>query len=377
MVSLMLNQAVQSISRNPRGLVKINGQYLPFESFEVENNSFYQADTFSINFAVSALPASYNAAWFALQNEIDVEIFAGFPANPDSYSESELKSLIYGRVDLLDWNVGATGLTISGRDMTAAFIDAKTQEKFQNLTASQIASALAKRHGLTANVAATKSKSGSYYQIDHSRMTRDMSEWDLLTYLADEEDFSVYVQSKTLNFVPKIDPKSDPYVLEWIAPNQDRGYSSFNGVSLSFSRNLTLAKDVIVTVQSFNPKTGKSIVKKATATHNKSTVLAGAAQPTGEAQTYVKTIPGLTPEQASQKAQSILADLSSHELRLSAELPADTLLSIQNMIKVTGTGSAFDTLYYPNTIVRSMSMQDGFRMSVQAKNHGVESETYA
>ena len=361
-------------ARQPRGLVKVNDTFIHgWIDWEVDSNNFYAADTFRVRFAATDLPTDRDAAWFCAQTKLLVEIFAGFPANPDWFDVSELQSLIVGQVDDLSYDPLSTTIELSGRDLTAELIDAKTTEKFQNQTASEIASALAKRHNLTPVVTATATKSGTFYEIDHARLNAERSEWDLLAALANEEGMMVYVRGRSLHFEPKPKDTDPPYLLTWEPPTIDRGFYQFNGKTISFSRNLTLAKDIVVTVRSWNAKNKKGFSKTVRATHNKNTVLAGASQPIGDAQTYQYSIPGLTPEQALQEAQKRLAQLSQHELKMNATLPADNVLDITRVIKVEGTGTAFDTVYFPDSIVRTMSIGEGYSMSVSAKNH----ETYS
>lgn len=367
--------AASSTIRQPRALVKVNGVIVPgWIDWETDNNAFYQADTFRVRFATSMLPASNNASWFSQQTKLLVEILAGFPANPDKFGENELQSLIVGQVDDLVYNPAETLLELSGRDLTADLIDAKTTEQYRNQTASEVAVTLAKRHNLTPIVIGTTTLTGNYYEIDHARLNSQRSEWDLLSALANEEGMAVYIKGTELHFEPKPQPTDVPYILTWQPPNTNQNFSQFGGTHISFSRNLTLAKDIIVTYVSMNSKTGKRISKTVSATHNKNTVLAGAAQPIGNAQTYQYSVPQDTPEGLLQKAQAMLKTLSSHELKMDATLPADNVLDISKIIKVEGTGTAFDTIYYPDSIVRSMSIQAGYEMHVMAKNHDVNSQ---
>lgn len=369
---------MDSAARRPRGAVLVDGEALRgWESWEVDENSFYQADTFRVTFALSDMPADRNAAWWSARNTVSVEIKAGFPSDSEKYTASELNTLILGNADDITIDLLKMTVEVSGRDLTSTLIDAKTTEKFQNQTASQIVSRLATRRGLTPVVTTTSVKAGKYYEIDHARLTSEQSEWDLLSWLAHEENFIIYVKGKELHFEPKPTAGNGNYVLQWEWPTTERGYPVFNGKTLSFSRNLTLAKDVIVTVKTWSVKTGKAITKTARATHNKNTVLAGSGQPTGDAQNYSYTIPGLSPEQALQRAQSLLREITQHEVRLSATLPADNVLSVTSVIQVTGTNTEFDQSYFPDNIVRSMSITEGYSMSVTAKNHNVESEVTA
>lgn len=363
-----------SAARSPRGLVKANGQAISgWIGFEVDSNNFYSADTFRARFAVSKLPASNDIAWWLAQGQIDIELLVGFPPEPSAYSPSDLESIFVGRVD--DQSVSWDGRTmeISGRDLTSVLIDAKTSEKFVNLTASEIATKLAKAHGLTPVVTATKTKAGTFYQIDKVRLQSDASEWDLLTWLAREEQFAVFVRGSELHFQPKPAESQDPYILRW-TPGEDGGPPTVNGSRVTTSRNLSLAKDIKVTVRSWNAKNKKAFSKTAQVTRTRNAVTRSAGRPVTPVQEFSYTIPGLTPEQALQRAQQLLAEQSRQEMKLSIDGPADNILQITDVLKFEGTGTNADQVYFPDSIVRTMSLQDGYTWHVEAKNHSPETE---
>lgn len=363
---MAVNAVPVSAARQPRGIVTVSGVRLDaWVNFEVENNTFYEADSFRVMFALSALPFAYNDAWWASQPEIFIEILAGFPANPDNYAVADLQSLTYGRVDNIDYDPVARTLTVTGRDMTAAMIDAKTTETFQNMTSSKIATMIAQRHGLTPVVTSTPKLSGRYYAIDSVRVNQQRSEWDLLTALADEEEFVVYVKRKELHFELAPTATAAPYLLKWEPPSDQNGAFAFNGKSISFSRALTLARGVVVTVQSVSPKTGKSV--KVTFPQKQAGVKPG--QSAAVAQQYSYTFAHMTYEKALQKAQQLHADISQHEVKMSVTMPADNLLLVTSIISMIGTGTAFDQTYYPESITREMDINQGYTMAIKAKNH--------
>ncbi len=350
--------------RAPRSVVKVNGQPMGgWLEWSWEANSLFQADTFSCAFAMSRLPDGFKADWWAAQTSIDVEFLVGFPQDPAAYSASDLTSVFAGRVDdpAFDWDRGV--ISVSGRDLTAAFLDNKTAEKFPNQTASQIATTLAGRRGLTPVVTATKTKVGRFYQIDKVRMESDRTEWDLLTYLAREEGFIVYVQGKELHFAPRPTDDAGAYQVVW-TPAAAGAPPSADHLRIRTSRSLTVAKDLVVIVRTWNAKSKKAFTRKATRNRAHG----------GTPQQYVYTIPGLTAEQAQQRANDLLAELTRHEMKLSFEGPAENGLGKAQMIKLSGTGTAFDQTYYPDTISRTFSVSDGYRWSVSAKNHSPESE---
>lgn len=366
------------LRRAPRTLVKINGTALPgCVSWQIDNNSNYQADTFRVSYAAGALPSDRDIAWLTAQADLSVEILAGFPADPNAPTMAELQSYIIGRVDDVQFDPVQNTIELSGRDYTSQFIDTKTSESFLNQKPPWIVATLAARHNMTANAAPQPGpqRAGSYYQVDHVRLNHEHTEWDLLTWLAIEAKCSVWVSGTTLNFQPLPDPDTaDTYVIQWSPPSEKSGSPQANVIDLKFARNLTLAKDVIVIVRSYNAKQKRYVSATAKASHNKNKVLRNTSIPYGEPQiyTYDKT-PGLQQDQAQAKANSLLASISAHEVRLDASLPGDSILSTRMLVTVQGTHTAFDQLYYPDSVVRSMNMSDGYRMQLSAKNHSPES----
>lgn len=349
--------------RRPRSLVKVNGTIIGgLKAWTWDGNTLFQADTFSVEFALGKLPKGNDVAWFATQTALDVEIFLGFPQNPAQFDVAELTSLFQGRVDECEVDWAGRCLKLTGRDRTADFLDNKTSEKFPNLTASQVATKLAGRHGLTPIVTATSAKVGRYYKTDNVRLQDDRTEWDLLTFLAREEGFIVYVKGSELHFEPR--PKgAATYALKWVE-GQNGQAPSGNFVRLSTTRVLTVARDIAVTVRSWNSKQKKAFSRKAV--RNK--------PGRGTVQQYVYTIAGLTPEQAQLRADQLLAELSKHEMKLSVTGPADNVLGKADVIGLSGTGTAFDQTYFPDSIRRSFDVDGAYTWRIEAKNHDPESQ---
>ncbi|NOV25886.1 hypothetical protein E5S69_20500 [Cupriavidus necator] len=357
--------------RAPRGIVQISGEQVRgWESWTVSRNTYYQADTFRVKFAESLLTPERDAAWFSALTEGFVEVFGGFPLDPENYTETELDSLIYGRIDDIEYDPARRTIELIGRDLTAVFIDAKTSLQFQNLTSSQIAIKLAESHGLTADVTPTKELVGTYYARDHARMVEERSEWDLLTYLASNEGYLCYVKGKTLYFHPRPTDQGDPYVIRWEPPTDDRAARQANVQEMEFSRSLTVAKGVSVVVRSWNAKQKQGFT--AYYPSKGKTIQAGKAVPFGGVQVYSFVFPGLTQDQATQKAIELHREITSHEMKFWARMPADNILDPTMMIQVEGTGTKFDQAYYPVSVTRQMSLSTGYSMRVEAKNSNPE-----
>ncbi len=62
-------------------------------------------------------------------------------------------------------------------------------------------------------------------------------------------------------------------------------------------------------------------------------------------------------------------EIIAHEMKLRARLPGDNVLTTKNVLRVEGTGTAFDQIYFPNAITRAMSLDEGYTMTIEAKNH--------
>ena len=350
-----------SSARSPRGTVLLNGVAVPWEDWSTTNNGYYSADTFKVTLPVSSLPSGLQRADLQNIQSLDVEIRA-------SLDGSSGISLISGRVDDIDDDFVDNTIVISGRDYTADMIETKVVGSiYKNQTSSQVVQAIATSHGLTANVVPTDTKVGHYFEIDHDKLTNASTEWDLLTYLAETEGYDVYVTGKVVNFLPQANTTAAPTLLTYVpASNTQLASGTFS--KLTTKRNLTLASDVVVEVYSWNHKQKQAykVTVKGTKTKNSS-------KSNGRTQIYAYRKPGLTKEQALQFGQSKLEDVSRHERVLSVTAPADLTTFAPNQVKLQGTQTAADQLYWVDEVERTMSFTGGFEMHMSLKNHSPQS----
>jgi phage protein D len=324
--------------------------------FEVTNASHFAADTFSLNADLDLLPVNYGLTYWGQSFGDELEIFVGFDGNPSF-------SLIYAQIDDVEIDVAERSMRLGGRDLSARFLDVKTAQLFQQQTASQIATMLAQSHGMTASVTPTTQKVGAYYEYYHSRVTKDESEWDLLMFLAEQETYDLWVSGKTLNFQPPVADTAPPYIVQW-----DENTRAGNFESLKMARSQTLAKDVIVKVNSWNQAQETVIVAE---NHR---VQANKSQRVGgNAQIYTFYPPNLTKDQADKFAAAKAEDITKHERVITGKLPGDMVLNHRSLIKLTGTQSNWDQLYNVDTVTRHMSVGGGFSMEFRAKNHSTQS----
>jgi phage protein D len=269
-------------------------------------------------------------------------------------------------VDNAEYDPISRMLTLSGRDLSAPLIDSKTAEKFVNQTSSQIATTLAQRHGLNASVQPTTAKAGTYYEIDNVVLTQEQTEWDLLIYLAEHEGFDVWVSGQTLYFQPSPVNTAPPYLL--LSPSPDNTALASNAVNIRVSRSETLAKDVIVKVQSWNQQQQRSFVVTYKVTQAFKSQRTG-----GQSQIYSFVVPNLNRDQALKLAKAKAEEITRHERILTASLPGDNLLTTRAIVQLVGTNTAWDQYYYPDTVSRRLSAAEGYRMELRAKNHSTQS----
>jgi phage protein D len=330
--------------------------------FEVTNASHFAADTFRLTAAIDDLPLNLGVAYWSDSTGDELEIFAGFQ---DQSGSGQSKSLIIAQVDDVQVDIAGRTLTLSGRDLSAQYLDAKTAEHFQDQKSSDIAAILAKRHNMGSAVTPTMQRVGTYYELYNLRLTKDQSEWDLLMFLAEQENYDVWVAGQTLFFQPPVALTADPYVLKW--SDQGQGNRAANFESLKMQRSETLARDVIVKVQSWNQAQGTTITS--TLTRNQTNKSPRPSQP----QTFTFYPPNLNKQQADKFAAGKLEDITRHERVISGVLPGDSLLTNRSLVKLTGTGTSWDQSYFVDTVTRRMSFTEGYTMEFRAKNHSPKS----
>jgi phage protein D len=352
-----LNSIALSGVRQPRVAFTVNGVPVPgLIEAEVTNNSHFASDTFHAVLALSLLPPAYGPAYWSNSIGDQIGISAGFAGE-------QMMPLILGQVDDTDYDPVRRTITLSGRDLSARLIDTRSAEKFVNKTSSQIAEELAQRHGLVPVVKPTTAKAGTYYSAEHVVLTKDQTEWDLLTYLAEREGFDVWVSGDRLHFEPSPLPTNPPYKIAW-----DEAALASNALDIHLTRSQTLAKDVIVVVQSFNQKQQKAFKVTYKVTQGYKSQRVG-----GQAQIYSFNEPNLTRDQCLALAKAKAEEITRHERVLTASLPGDSTLTTRAMVQLVGTGTSWDQMYFPDTVTRRIGFDGGYRMDLRAKNHSVQS----
>ncbi|WP_424139358.1 contractile injection system protein, VgrG/Pvc8 family [Roseomonas chloroacetimidivorans] len=352
--------------RHPRVAAKVNGVRLDgqLKSIRVQTNRYRQADAFALTLRMDdAKDAAARTSVLADSMELAVEILAGDP--------EPTVLLIEGRVDDVELDVGRQEVRLTGRDRTADLLDTRTAEKWPNRTASEIATELAVKHGLTPRVTRTKKRSGTYYEREYSRLETEVSEWSLLVFLAEQEGFDVYVRGRDLHFGPPLKESEAPrWVLDYRALIKGQAYPEAPVGNFILRRSLTVARDVEVRVVSWNASLGRAITASSKADRSYRRSRPSSQLPT---QVYVVRKPGLTEEQASVEAQQVLEAVTRHEKAVDIEgVPADVRLTPEHLLILQGTGTAFDQAYRLDAIDWSYDA-GGFDMRLRCRNVAPES----
>ncbi len=327
--------------RSPTVAALLNGFPLPgLFDVDITNNAHFGAARFRLQVAMDAYTASQ-----LVQPGLSLDIQVSLDGPPVSLVEGEIDSIA---MDVLNGVV-----SLEGRDFTGRLIDTRTEETFSNQTSSEIAETLAARHNLTPNVTPTTALAGRYYGSEHDRITlgqfsRSTTEWDLLTFLAAREGFEVFVTGNTLNFVPLATGGNVFYLTPQAC------------IAMSLEHALTLARDIEVTVKSWNTRQQTAFTQTARSSASSAT--------TATPRKIVVVRPNLSPNDALQLAQRILADLSAHERVVTVELPGEVGLSPRCQVILTGTGTDFDQTYYISELSRHFSSNHGFTETLRLKN---------
>jgi phage protein D len=305
---------------------------------EVQSNSFFAADRFS---ACLALSATGSELWSGPSLLVEVRISL----------DGDWASLITGMADTVSIDPIRGEVRLSGRDLTSRFVSAQVEESFENRTSSDIANLLASRRGLAASVETTTALIGRYYQTSRTRTAlpqhaRATTEWDLLCWLAQLENFDVWVSGQTLNFEPAADQ---------VAPSLS--LSPGDCISLNMHHALDIAAGVTVTVKSWDSLSQNAIVQTSSNT----------ADPgTASSRTIIR--PNLSSEDAQTLANLLVSQISGHERSLTIEVPGELVTVPRMILALVDTGTDFDGQYVACSVERRLTFAHGFTQTIEARS---------
>ncbi len=324
---------------------------------ELEASSSMRASTFQASIALDAGDPGVttllaNLGTGALPG-LPIEIDMGFTAADGSVV---WQTMIVGTVDAISMDVLRGVVELEGRDLLGRLIDMPISDEFLNQTSSDIVTTLAARAGLIAEIEATSSLSGQYYQINHSRtalnaFTRFSTAWDLICNLAETEGFDCWVAGSTLNFSPPTSIAANVVSID-VPTLQAGGIGTMNLTNLRFDRRLALDQDVQVTVRSWNSRQ-KAVIEQAYPSNAN----------VSPSSNFVFVVPNATDDTALAKATALYQNIARHGRVVSGEMAGDLSLMPRAWLTVTGSVGDWDGQYVVDTVIRRMSARGGFNQS--------------
>ena len=341
-------------------------QVVDWISFQAEANGLGAVDAFQVTLPWEVtentprdelLFSSPNKSSDLVSGTAAVKIEAEFEGEGDPVL------LIEGMMDRPVWDFAKQGgeiVDIYGRSYAARPFDYKETAKWQNLTSAAAFKEIAAFHGLTPVVPVeTSTLIGEYEKEDHADTKREISHWDFVLYMAQNEGFTTRVKGKEWFFGPR-DKLSgytlDPIPFTW-------GYNIDEPFRIERAPNA--ARNLMVEVISWVPgkKKGKGqrIVEKASFT--------GSSDGHKYIQRYY--FPNLTRDQCQRKARSILEELSRQQVY--GSFPTDWFSELSNdrRISLHGVGVGLSQVYFTPKIVVSGS-KEGLKAEINFTNLPLE-----
>ena len=327
-------------------------------SFQVNWNGLGEVDDFEVEFQwdISDNPrheffySGSKQSSVVVKGKVVVKIEAGFEGE-------EIVLLIEGEMDYPEWDFsdGET-VKIIGRSYAAKPYDFVETVKYQNMTATEAFQKICKTHGLTPIVpVATSDMIGEYVNDDHTSVAEEMSHWDYVLYLAEQEGFVSRIKGKEWYFAPLSmleDYKKEPLAFSY----------GHNVRKLKMKKAPNEARNFVVEVISWQSgekkKKGNRIVEKAVI-----------GKEEGE-NVYIirRNIPNITRAQAQKYLKNICSELTKQQFSGSFETDFFQELTNDRRIVLYGVGMELSQIYHVESVTISGDKESGLECSVKFTN---------
>lgn len=350
----------------PKAIIFVNGTPLKFINFSVVLKCYNYASVFSFNtIRFGQTPRDKFVSDDLIDStDLQVEIYAGYPKTLQ-FSKDDLKLLIAGRVDQITYQPLTQQLSFEGRDYSSVFLDSVTASSYFNYTTFEVISLFASKYGFEVKGEETGNKIGSYFNYDFFSAQPLIREWDFLVSLAQKEGYFLYFDGQVLNFQPLPSAEGKTSMIYSVYPN-----STF--IDLTLERNLTQARTIEVTVSSRGFDGNFSYTARRAPLKTKRFGIT--QKKFGDVQKYQRDVPGLSQLQCEQLANSLAKTYSLNERLVRFRSIVDTAFTRQSLFELRGTQTDFDQIYYPETIQYAFSVDEGYTMTIEAKNHSPQNE---
>jgi hypothetical protein len=239
-----------------------------------------------------------------------------------------------------------------GQDLSKAFHENKTSEKFINRMATDITQTLVTRCGIGCNISVAASiMAGKQVGQDYVKLTDSVSYAYVIQKMAEIDSARWFIDANGMFHYVAIGSPTGTYS---ITVNRNVQPIQSDCLELHVRRNIAAAAPHQVELKSWNAP--------------KKQVITGTASKggTGKLQKYVYRVPGLTQQQAQKHAQSFSNERASHELTVSATVVGDTTVSAGMGLQLSGT-NYFDQQFDIDEVHNDFGMS-GHRTHIVAKS---------
>lgn len=339
--------------------ITVNGKKIEdWISFQVNWNGMGDIDDFEVEFQwdIGDEPrheffcSGSKQSSVVVKGKVVVKIEVGFEGE-------EIVPLIEGEMDYPEWDFseGET-VKIVGRSYGAKPYDFVETVKYQNKTATEAFGEICQTHGLTPLVPlATNSMIGEYVNEDHTSVAEEMSHWDYVLYLAEQEGFISRIKGTEWYFGPLAlleDYQKEPLAFSY-------GHNIRN---LKMKKAPNEARNFTVEVVSWQSgekkKKGNRIVEKETI-----------GNPEGNnIYTIRRNIPNITRAQAQQHLKNICSELTKQQFSGSFETDFFQELTNDRRIVLYGVGMELSQIYHVEAVTISGDKDSGLECSIKFSN---------
>lgn len=325
--------------RAPRLLALFDGAPVPHAvEARVTSTDYFSADWFQAGFAIATSGPDGASFWVSLEQptvELRVSIDGG----------GEYSSLILGKVDSIAIDPVNRIARVEGRDLSSSLLDARPYQAYPGQTSSGIVAAIAARHGLQTRIKQTRGLAGRIFAAQQqetvlSQHSRIATDWDMVVRLAQREGFNVYVQGRTLHFVPA--DETDGIEIP-LTPG--------DFVDLHVERNLKEERASAVALGSWNSQASRAMG------------VPGAGAPFAD----MAVQPNLPAAVAAAMARDHTRARRQGARTLEGSMPGNTDIGARSRIRIVGIGGGYDRVYHVESVERTFSPISGFRQRIRAR----------
>lgn len=311
------------------------------------------ADTFYAKLPLDN-DAGLDEVFWANTAPIKATISAVNDVNSDSPTD-----LIVGVVDRAQIDFAHRVVEIHGRDLTSRLTDTKTSQQWLNRSNKDIIEQLAGEAGLMVQFGGTTDDAGLQYGENYTEISDLDAVWNVIVKAADRLGCIAFVKGTVLYVQPIDQTPASFYEFSYQRPTSEQ-IAQGNFTGLLCTRNLDLAKDASIEIQSWQHRQGAVVTSKYQSKGSASA---------NDKLLYQFRAPNLTKEQQDRIARNHLRQAMTHERVVSAvNMPGDVSISPLQGFRLQGTQTAFDQDYILSNVAHRFQFAGGYTMDVTANS---------